>query len=634
MGPLPKPEPDLQSEAATETDPIDAQPYLNPRDLGLNLGPLPPSPAPSPPPRPRGANQFRSLRVIKPQSRPQIPNRSNVVGDVSRTLSLRGHKRSHSNPGLLEGSGNPGAQTLPTHFSVAALGNGGNFASITAAPSAANDNIPIESSLDFAHSDFQRNPLAEGACDGGSAGVGATGNGDDSEGGDEDDNQSELSGPFEEIDERQPAYEGPSSEASNVKTPNHYALIEDYVTMKSVEPLLGAEPAPQQHQNGGEDDSDARRSTFSPFSRQFTKTKSKGTLGEMSPPSTQETQASPQHQGTSPLGGEHNASSTSLRRALPPSPDKQAHAAARKVSNINIYEVIDESWAGKQQRGGAGWTSAVDPSHYQQYEEVVKEFFRDPVVTQQWWSAVRKVVPTGDMAAYPPPFFQAPPSSSTQGTGAAEAVPLLPLFESTSETMATSDLPAPADEAGTEPGLLTMKASIVRSRDDMIGFINQQLNQSVPSDSDDDQSDDREGCHGEFSGSESEDETGSDSDLDIHATSSATAAAVPATPTAPIGLLVQPLVPSSRAVPPSSPSASPSPSLSPPRDTHKGGLLDQPQVSEKRKKPILGVGWSTDLDLMSSSDQLSNPSEVAKGQTDVSMCQSHALEADDSESEC
>ena len=659
LGPLPpEPKPELQPEAATEANPIDAEPYLNPRDLGL--GPLPPSPAPSPPPRPRGSNQFRSLRLIKAQPRLPLPHTMAPVGDVSRTASLRGHKRSHSNPGLLESSSNQSAQTLPPHLSGAAMlkfGNGGSFAAVGATPTVPSDYIPVNSTADFAHSEVQRVTQAGGSGGTASGGdidrVGATGDGDseDDDDGDsggrcrgDDDNQSELSGPFEEIDERQPPAQqgsgGQTSGATPAKTPNHYAIIEDYMVMRPAEPLLGTEPSPlQQPQNGGEDDAEGRKSTFSPFSlvrRQFTKTK-KGSSGELSPPSSaQGNQTSPQDEATPhPPFQEHNlSSSSSSLRPLPPSPDKQLHAVSRKASNNNnIYEVIDESWAARQQKGGTGWSTTVDPSLFQQYEEVVKEFFRDPVVTQQWWSAVRKVVPAGDMAGFPPPFFQAPPPPSTQGRDVArtQGVPLLPVMESSGEGGPNADSPTPSGrECAGDPGHMNLNASITRSRDDMIGFINQQLNQSMLSDSDDDQSDGGEECRGEFS-----DDSEPDSDVEVHA--------VPAVSVAPtsLGGHAEPSFPYRSSplsvIPPPSSHLSPSPSLSPPRDASASPKrsLDQPQVSEEHKKSPFGVGWCTDLDLLGTTDQLqSNPSDEAKGQTDISSYQSHALDADDSESEC
>ena len=626
LGPLP-PEPetelDIHSETASEANTADVQPYLDPRDLGL-IPPPPPPPssiAPSPPPRSRGANQFRSLRMIKHQPRPQLPDKMSAAGDISRTLSLRGYKRSLSNPGLLDSTDGRMTQALPAHLRSATglmNGDGGHLVSFAATSSSGNNPIPIQSSSDFAHSEFQRLPpttdSSDGAGDRGANCMDPTGgNGNDQSSDDEDDNQSELSGPFEEIDERPPVQEGGGGgggtlEATSINTPNHYAMIEDYVTMRSAEPVVG----------------------------------------EGSPPSaSQGNQTSPQHDtSASPSSLEHNTSSSSLR-PLPPSPEKQEHAKAGKSSSSNIYEVIDESWAGKQLRGGGtGWASTVDPSHFHLYEQVVKEFFRDPEVTQHWWNAVRKVIPTGDMTAFPPPFFQAPPLS-VQGRGDTQlhgGVPLHTVTESDAK-MTSPALAEGEPEEEPEPGHLGMMGSMARSRDDMIGFINQQLNQSLHSDSDDDQSDEREeDDRGEFTDSESDDpETGSC--LEAHSGSSTsipivcttipmdsaipnTAAALPSTASK---TTTSPHKVPSSLTPLFSSSASPSPSLSPPRDVPERPL-DCPQVSEKQKKTILGVGWCTDLDLMNGCDKLNDV--AAKYQTGISTFQSHALEAHDSESEC
>lgn len=675
LGPLPpepEPEPDVRSETASEANTADAQPYLNPRDLGLV--PLPSPVAPSPPPRPRGTNQFRSLRMTKHQSRPQLPDKLKAVGSVSRTLSLRGHKRSHSNPGLLEGSVRQAAHTLPAglHNTTALMvGNGDNFASIAATSSTGNDSIPIQSSSDFAHSEFQRVAPTDSNDDTGDGGANCTGpTGDDrgnvnDQSSDDEDNQSELSGPFEEIDERPPVQGGGGSsgilplESPAINVPNHYAMIEDYVAMRSAEPVVegGVEPAPQQ--SNGEEDTDARRSTFSPFSlvkRQFTKTK-KSSAGEASPPAPpQGKQTSPQHEASMPgLPPTPLPLEPSSLRPLPPSPEKQVHVKAAKVSS-NIYEVIDESWAGKQLRGGGGtgWTSMVDPSHFHAYEQVVKEFFRDPEVTQHWWNAVRRVVPTEDMAAFPPPFFQAPPLSAQGSDDTMQGgVPLQAETRSVAKTTLTSDLPTPAEEPEEErepePGHLDMIESMVRSRDDMIGFINQQLNQSFQSDSDDDQSDEREEeGQGDFSDSELEEPdagsylepcTGSDTSIptvpvipvDSAIPNAATLTAPPVILHTPTQSSVVPL-----SLTPLFSSSSPSPFLSPPRDVPEipKRAVDCPQVSEKQKKTVLGVGWCTDLDLMNGCDKLNHLSGATKDQTGISTFQSHALEADDSESEC
>eukprot|EP00731_Ephydatia_muelleri_P032168 Em0023g675a len=452
LGPLPpepEPEPDVRSETASEANTADAQPYLNPRDLGLV--PLPSPVAPSPPPRPRGTNQFRSLRMTKHQSRPQLPDKLKAVGSVSRTLSLRGHKRSHSNPGLLEGSVRQAAHTLPAglHNTTALMvGNGDNFASIAATSSTGNDSIPIQSSSDFAHSEFQRVAPTDSNDDTGDGGANCTGpTGDDrgnvnDQSSDDEDNQSELSGPFEEIDERPPVQGGGGSsgilplESPAINVPNHYAMIEDYVAMRSAEPVVegGVEPAPQQ--SNGEEDTDARRSTFSPFSlvkRQFTKTK-KSSAGEASPPTP------PQGKQTSPSTKPRCRDCRRPRSLWSPPP--------------------------------------FGPSHPPQKSKCT-------------------VVPTEDMAAFPPPFFQAPPLSAQGSDDTMQGgVPLQAETRSVAKTTLTSDLPTPAEEPEEErepePGHLDMIESMVRSRDDMIGFINQQLNQSFQSDSDDDQSDERE----------------------------------------------------------------------------------------------------------------------------------------------
>ena len=437
----------LKPDSASDSVDLNAQPYLNPLELKRVLGPLPPTPPAHSPGLPSRASsdahrsmEYRSMRVPS-KSRPVLPF----------VRKHQGHRRTKSNPNAVEemvnsGSLPPPSAPLPPP-PVPPRGNSQSPPSVvTIKPSvtgSTDSNASVlESSLDFGGLD---------RC----SYIGSTASGTNEK---EEDTISNVSGPFEEIDEELEDEEDTtanirftdtrstgnllSEQKSKTARPlrthsqsvssNPYASIGEcnYTQMKPAPVSLKArarsttyshkisqqqqqqlvhEPVTRLHSNSVSSGSLNRTGKWmhseathdvGPSSLTSSPSQSPGTRKKKKKKTSMDMPVRPK----SPL----------LERPLPPSPTKKLHNTARKISAAgasgNIYETIDEELVSKVKKGevleaATGWIPAVKPKHLASYDKIVRNFFSTPEVQQIWWRTVQSVVPAADLTEFPPPFF-------------------------------------------------------------------------------------------------------------------------------------------------------------------------------------------------------------------------------------
>ena len=455
---------------------LDVEPYLQPIEVQFVMGALAPNPAvPVPvvsriPVQKRDSN-FRSMRLPKQTERAPIPYPEATEFDrslVSRTLSLkgRGHRRSHSNPGILENGiamspplgppVPPRTQDIPPPVPPR---DTPRHKSKTPPPAVYTEVrrgdilSPIESSLDFPDGTIRRgfpqiSQVTFTSQKRGSAALTLES---------EDDNISNISGPFEEIDEPAGNMDdegdriGSPSEISSVGKShnsalsisddrnddlgNQYAKIDEFQQYLPMAPasaatlpasIRGAFPPSHSPPHDDGDSPDFKRerlATMHPYNHRasvpvlpterdraktlFQNLKWKAGRSSVdanfsiTPPSSKRSQSMDPH------------------RPLPPSPTKlPTDALAKKISTgSNIYEVIDEDYLSrvrnKKRFLGEGdvipeFAPPVEPENVETYLEVVHRFFSIPEVREYWISCVQAVLPEGDPSDFPPPFYSLP----------------------------------------------------------------------------------------------------------------------------------------------------------------------------------------------------------------------------------
>ena len=465
---------------------LNAEPYLQPFEVQqvmvAQMGALPPIPVlpPTPEKRESNASLFRSMRLPKLSQRPPLPRPESSQVDqslVSRTNSLkaRGHRRSHSNPWILESSidvMSPPIPPVPLRISdipppVPPRDTPKHRMSKTPPPCVYTDvhqmeiTSPIESSLDYRDGTLPRSFPQVPFTPQKRVSIGRDGE-------DNDDNASDISGPFEEIDEPTRNIEdeseraGSPSDVSIVSKSqslalsisedrsddlnNQYAKIDEfqhYLPMapaaSATLPLNRGAAFPPQH-SPSHDDADGRRErsvTMThpyPFGhhasapvmhagRDRAKTligKWKRFLRETSIHESDESSLSDAVSSTYLQSTPKRFSQIDPHRPLPPSPTKILRTnetlSKKASSGSNIYEVIDEDYLTKvrnkkQVQGEEDipeFVPPVDPQYSEKYLEIVQRFFNIPEVRDHWISSVRTVIPEADPSDFPPPFYSPP----------------------------------------------------------------------------------------------------------------------------------------------------------------------------------------------------------------------------------
>ncbi len=453
----------------------DPEPYMDPIYLKKlqTLGPLPPLPV-LPPFRESHASQFMSMRVSSRSQRPALPKLQTIdspdssSSKRSESMQSRGHRRTRSNPWVLDtrlssdtppptpplvSSRDPKKKKIPPPVPPRVRVTPKHTASKN--PPTDNDIVsPIESSLDFAQageSGFHRAKVVvvrpwivprSTKID--------------------DDARSDISGPFEEIDEDErlaDVYSRPRASSELAITPsnfssvarnsgvaiddddedlnNQYAKIEEFQYMPMAPAAAvrlspnhsGTYPPLHSPPHELEQLSRSRQAKSLSFSHVLlgTTEHSRRHTNSSVPLSSAWNQDGPASATDSPDASPQSSRKGTPRksplpefRPLPPSPTKAFKGLPlRKISSgagSNIYEVIDEEFVAKvknkKQHGARSqeaqqvWTPPVDPQHLDKYLEIVQKFFSIPEVYRQWVSTVESVLPAEDPNSFPPPLYR------------------------------------------------------------------------------------------------------------------------------------------------------------------------------------------------------------------------------------
>ena len=458
---------DANSDVGTERyNELLAEPYLHPVEVKEMMSQLPP-PSQSPSSRsdqPRNSSVFLSMRV-RAKSRPMLMGHSTFDSEsgspiLTRSISFekRGHRRTRSNPWVLESlaGGNPPKlpprntelpppvppRPIPTHPSIS---SGGSAFS------------EIESSLEFTnrpplpptprHGTMDRSPgvvvrkMKDLSIDD-TRNSGTFPQGDQSSKNDSTDNMfaGYADPPESPSDRMRDIFDDDDDDPSN-----QYARIEDmqkYVQMSSapsnIKPHDKARTIHAMQSRAATvseiDTVDYGRKTQSmsksqvetpkkelppstsapllPWKRKWKKQRNGPIIHDPpspSPPPSQSMLTQPNSTLT-----KQSPSHERMIRPLPPSPTKPVRH--QFSNNGNIYERIDDlvRWprrSSKQEAAGREWTPPVEVELWPKYIEAVMKFFDNPDIRQQWVDTLKSVMPEEDVDNILPPYCNQSPSA-------------------------------------------------------------------------------------------------------------------------------------------------------------------------------------------------------------------------------
>ena len=395
-----------------------------------------------------------SLHSDIPQKR-QFPVQVSAVeisrfsmGESPRSF---GHRRTASNPWVLEGGGehhfaeNP-LPPLPPPPPVPVR----DYQRPSKSPPRLD---PDESSLDFPHSENRRS-IASGSLSPKHSG---TADRPQSHYTDIDDTDklSTISGPFEEISDDPDSSTETSKTGENTPRPSvtsktsvlkkksstlnsDYEKIEEYITMapSSTFPrhqISHAETSPKRTMSGERSPMKTTGATPQKSKKGWTRQHTDSIIPDAATIRSSSPPLFPTRRFT--MLDNPPMVSPSKVRPLPPSPSKSVTSPTKKVgvskkfsTGSNIYETIDEELLNRvhpRRRGSAlpKWVPPVDPKHHAQYMVILRKFFTNPQVIEAWGNTVREIIPGGDISTYPPPYSTSQDTKQSRKLGASVELP-------------------------------------------------------------------------------------------------------------------------------------------------------------------------------------------------------------------
>ena len=446
------------SPASESVEALNAEPYLQPMEVQMVMHTLP---------RTHKLPESVSVHSIHGEVPPYTPRRqlpvqisTTEISENFRSSMVEAprrrftHRRTASNPWVLEGGGSFTENSLPPLPPPPVPAR--DYQRPSKSPPLLNQRTldPNESSLDFPHDNRRSvasaslSPNWTGAVDRPQSHYADI---------DEVDRLSTVSGPFEEISddpdsstetgktggEKTPKPAATTSKTSLLKRKSStlnsdYEKIEEYITMAPSStfprrPVASTEASPMRTSSGERTPKKSTGATPQKGKRGWTRQTTDSiipdavTIRSSSPP------LFPMRRLTM-HDNPHAASPASNVRPLPPSPSKSVTSPTKKpgVSKIsstgsNIYETIDEELLNRvhpRRRGSAlpKWVPPVEPKHHAQYMVILRKFFTNPQVIEAWGRTVQEIVPGGDVTSYPPPYSSQDNNKQTRRLGAAVEV--------------------------------------------------------------------------------------------------------------------------------------------------------------------------------------------------------------------
>lgn len=450
-----------------------AEPYLHPIEVKEMMSKTLPHSSPSPSPKSEQdhhPSMFMSMRV-RAKSRPQLVaqtvlDKTETAPFLTRSTSLekKGHRRSRSNPWMLDSLPSVSCDATPPKLpprntetlSISPLSNP-NRPNRLSGSSVANVTVtsPLESSLEFSNRPTLPSTPRRVVSDRSPVKVKDNSNDDICKSGLFRQADQSMMGSCEDVllESTDPP-SSPSDRSISIHNPldevlfeededdssNHYARIEDmqkYVKMVSAPLNIDKaktleSPRSSVNEMDGVDHQRKTQTTnksrlvgdtpkkelpssvsapLLPWKRKWKKQRTGPIIHEDHSPSAPLDQSSLKQLSTTPV--KVSPSHDRKARPLPPSPTK---AVRHQFSNdSNIYERIEDviKWPRKHSfkldRSDQKWLPPVERELWPKYAEAVTKFFSSAEIRQQWIETLKSVMPDSDVDNISPPYCNQSP---------------------------------------------------------------------------------------------------------------------------------------------------------------------------------------------------------------------------------